>query len=286
MLEWAEGQEGDFSLNLCILSGKGGTGKTTVATNLSLLMGHNYIDCDVEEPNGFIFLKPSYIMSEDVNVDFPVIDTNKCTLCKMCGEVCQFNALVTTKKNVMVFDKLCHACGACEIVCEPGAISFQKRKIGKIEQGERGNITARRGVLDIGEHMGVPVIRALLGNLPQGNNILDCPPGTSCNVVNTIAFADKALLVTEPSVFGLHDLDIAVRLLQMQNVPFGVVINKYNPTNTLIQDYCTKNQIGIIGTVTYTRQAAEAYSTGKMLIELPEYKSEFEQIALKIGEVL
>jgi MinD superfamily P-loop ATPase len=273
-------------LNVCVLSGKGGTGKTTVSAGLALVMGLNYIDCDVEEPNGFIFLKPEGITGENVEVDYPVIDPQKCTLCKRCGEVCQYNAMVTTKKNVMVFDKLCHACGACGIVCEPGAISYQKRRIGRTEQGRTGGIVARRGVLDVGEHMGVPVIRQLLGGLPAGDNILDCPPGTSCNVVNTIAYADKALLVTEPSAFGLHDLGLAVRLLQERGIPFGVIVNKNTPGNTLIKDYCADNRIRIIGTISYSRGAAEAYSAGKLLIELPEYRKEFEAIAAKIGEVL
>lgn len=272
--------------NLCVLSGKGGTGKTTVATNLSLLMGYNYIDCDVEEPNGFIFLKPDNVSGSDVKVDCPVIDEVKCTLCKKCSDACQFNALVTTKKSVMVFDKLCHACGACEIVCAPRAISYKKRKIGIIEQGQKGSIAVRRGVLDIGEHMGVPVIKELLGNLPKGNNILDCPPGTSCNVVNTIEFADKALLVTEPSIFGLHDLKLAVQLIKSRNIPFGVLINKHNPENDLIQKYCMQNSILMIGTIEDKREAAEAYSKGRMLTELPEYKKAFEQAASKITEVL
>lgn len=273
-------------MNLCILSGKGGTGKTTVSTNLALLMGHNYIDCDVEEPNGFIFLKPNGIRSKDVEVDCPEIDSQKCTLCKKCAEACQFNSLVTTKKNVMVFNKLCHACGACKIVCEPGAITYKKRKIGIIEQGAKGGIQAKRGLLDIGEHMGVPIIKQLLQNMPEGNNILDCPPGTSCNVVNTIAFADKAMLVTEPSVFGLHDLQLAVTLLKMRNVPFGVVINKHTSGNTLIEDYCTSNAIPLIGKIKYAREAAVAYSSGKMLIDLPEYRQEFEAIASRLEEVV
>lgn len=273
-------------MNLCILSGKGGTGKTTVATNLALLTGKNYIDCDVEEPNGYIFLKPQGVMGETVSVQYPVVDEQKCTLCKKCAEACQFNALVTTRKNVMVFEKLCHACGACQIVCESDAITYQKRKIGVVETGDINGIKVKRGVLDIGEHMGVPVIKHLLARLPEGDNLLDCPPGTSCNVVNTIAFGDKALLVTEPSVFGLHDLKLAVELLRIRNVPFGVVINKHTAGNTMIEDYCAENNIRLIGSIPYTREAAEAYSTSKMLIDLPEYRRVFETIASHIEEVV
>ncbi|MDD5016961.1 MAG: ATP-binding protein [Eubacteriales bacterium] len=272
-------------MNLCVLSGKGGTGKTTVSVNLSLLLGYNYIDCDVEEPNGFIFLKPENVMGEDVRIDYPVIDKAKCTLCRKCAEACLFNALVTTKSSVMVFEKLCHACGACAVVCGADAVSYAQRKVGRIEQGISRGIAVKRGVQDVGEYMGVPVIRQLLSRLPEGNNILDCPPGTSCNVVNTIAFADRALIVTEPTAFGLHDMELAVRLLRSRNIPFGVVVNKHSADNTLIQDYCKENRIRLIGTVSYSKEAAVAYSTGRMLTELPLYKKEFEAIALKIGEV-
>ncbi len=273
-------------MNLCILSGKGGTGKTTVSTNLALLTGSNYIDCDVEEPNGFIFLRPSEVSSTDVTVDYPVIEPEKCTLCKKCSDICQFNALVTTKKSVMVFDKLCHSCGACKLVCEPGALGYKPRQIGKVEKGTSKNITAKRGLLNVGEHMGVPLIKELLESLPSGDNILDCPPGTSCNVVNTIEHADKALLVTEPTVFGLHDLSLAVSLLQSRNIPFGVVINKYDGKNSLIEDFCSETGIPIIGTISYSRQAAEVYSRGGMLTDIPKAKAEFERIASGIREVI
>lgn len=273
-------------MNLCILSGKGGTGKTTVSTNLALLLGSNYIDCDVEEPNGFIFLKPDNIMAMDVAVDCPVVDQDKCTLCGKCSEICQFNSLITTKKNVMVFDKLCHGCGACALVCEPGAITYKPRLIGKTEECKNGGITAKRGILNIGEHMGVPLIKTLLSDLPDGYNILDCPPGTSCNVVNTIEYADKALLVTEPSLFGLHDLKLAAQLLESRGIPFGVVINKHDVKNTLISDFCSEKNISVLGKIPYSRQAAQIYSKGGMLIDLPEYRAEFQKIASAVSEVI
>lgn len=273
-------------MNLCILSGKGGTGKTTAAVNLSRLMGCHYIDCDVEEPNGFIFLKPQAVQSESVRVDYPVIDPQKCTLCGKCSKACQFNALMVTKKSVIVYEHLCHACGACELVCAPDAIGYQKRTIGRIDKGHIRDSQVWRGVLNIGEYMAVPVIRQMLSALPGSDAILDCPPGTSCNVVNTIAHADKALLVTEPSAFGLHDLRLAAELLRSQSIPFGVVINKYEDGSTLIHDYCKENKIPLVGTIAYSRRAAEAYSCGDMLISLPEYHKEFAAIARAVGEVL
>jgi MinD superfamily P-loop ATPase len=269
-------------VKLCVLSGKGGTGKTTVAAGLAKLAGWHYIDCDVEEPNGFIFLKPTDISGEEVTVEHPVIDADKCTLCKRCGEVCRFHALVTTKKGVMAFDRLCHACGACALVCEPEAIRYGRRRIGLVEQGLSGNIIARRGVLDVGEQMPVPVIRQLLENLPDGVCVLDCPPGTSCSVATVISHADYALLVTEPSAFGLHDLDLAVKLLQSRGMPFGVVINKHTPDEKLVSEYCRENGIPIWGTIPYSREAAEVYSAGRLLNELPVYRGVLESIAEKV----
>jgi len=273
-------------LKLCVLSGKGGTGKTTVATNLSRLMGCHYIDCDVEEPNGFIFMKPEDVHSQSVDVDYPAVNQDKCTLCKQCSDVCQFHALMVTKKNVIVYEQLCHACGACEIVCAAKAISYKKRSIGRIDKGRLGDMQVWRGVLGIGEYMAVPVIRQMLAALPESDAILDCPPGTSCNVVNTIAHGDKALLVTEPSAFGLHDLRLAAKLLCARGVPFGVVINKYQAGNTLIHDYCKENAIPMLGTLSYSRKAAETYSRGQMLIDLPEFRQEIAAIAKAVWEVL
>jgi len=272
-------------LNLAILSGKGGTGKTTISTNLSLITGASYIDCDVEEPNGFIFLNPSQIKSREVKVDYPVIDRSKCTLCGACARVCQFNALVRTKKEVTLFEKLCHSCRACGLVCKDEALTFEKRAIGTVEQGRAGSLTCKRGVLNVGEAIAVPVIRELLKGLLEGINLIDCPPGTSCNVVTALQHADAALLVTEPSSFGLHDLKMAVQLVKHFDLPLSVVINKYNAEDKRIQNYCQEENIQILGLIPYSRQAAELYSAGKMIVELPEYKKIFENIALGLREV-
>ncbi|QCX34317.1 (4Fe-4S)-binding protein [Caloramator sp. E03] len=272
-------------MNIAILSGKGGTGKTTVSTSLSVITGANYIDCDVEEPNGFIFLNPSQLKKEEVMVDYPIVDKNKCSLCGECVKVCQFNALVKTKKEIMLFEKLCHGCHACGIVCKNGAITFEKRTIGIIEEGHYGSLICKRGVLNVGEPMAVPVIKKLLKDLPKGLNIIDCAPGTSCNVVNSLQYADYAILVTEPSSFGLHDLKMAVQLVRNFNIPFGVIINKYNTGDERIQKYCKEENIKILGIIPYKREAAEVYSSGKMIINLPEYKKIFEDIVKSLREV-
>jgi len=272
-------------LNIAILSGKGGTGKTTISTNLSLVTGANYVDCDVEEPNGFIFLQPSQIKREEVKVDYPVVNSSRCTLCGQCAKVCQFNALVRTKKDIMLFDKLCHGCHACGIVCKHSAISFEKRTIGIIEEGQYGDLTCKRGVLNIGEPMAVPVIKQLLKSLSTGANLIDCAPGTSCNIVTSLQYVDAAILVTEPSSLGLHDLKMAVQLVRSFNLPFGVIINKHNAGDYRIQEYCEKENVEILGIIPYKREAAMVYSSGKMIVELPEYKEIFEDIGQRLREV-
>ena len=273
-------------MNLCILSGKGGTGKTTVAVNLAILMQADYYDCDVEEPNGFIFLKPDVITQEKSNVDYPVIDQAKCTLCGQCAKACQYNALATTKKSVMLFPTLCHGCHACEIVCEPKAITYLERAVGMVEKGKGWGVNCSRGVLNVGEHMAVPVIRKLLKGLNSSkNNILDCAPGTSCNVVNTLRHSHGALIVTEPTAFGLHDMSIAVELIKQMDIPFAVVINKSQSGDALIQKYCTDNGVSILGSIPYAKKAAEAYSEGQLLSELPEFRPYYMHIADTIKEV-
>lgn len=273
-------------MNIAVLSGKGGTGKTTVSTNLSLILKSNYIDCDVEEPNGFIFLKPDNIVQENVEVDIPTIDENKCELCGKCSEVCNFNALGKGKSRIIVFDKLCHSCGACGIACPIGALKYTKKTIGLIEEGEKGNIVCKRGVLNIGEPIAVPVLKELLQELPNGINILDSPPGTSCNVVTTLQYADRAILVTEPTLFGLHDLEMAVKLVKALKVPFGLIINKYDEKNELLEKYIEKENISILGHIPYKKEVAKTYSKGNMLIDIPECRDTFQDIARNVKEVL
>lgn len=272
-------------MNIAILSGKGGTGKTTVSTNLAITLGFSYVDCDVEEPNGFIFLNPSIQKQEDVTVEYPVIDQKKCTLCGACVKVCQFNALASTGKEIVVFNKLCHDCGACKIVCKQNALTYEKRATGKVESGTTESITCHRGVLNVGEPMAVPVIRTLLGGLPDENYLIDCPPGTSCNVVTALRYADAAILVTEPSEFGLHDLKMAVELVKLYQIPYGIVINKDDGKENMIRHYCKSSGTILLGAIPYSMEAAVLYSRGNMLCDDPSYRMDFYAITEKMKEV-
>jgi len=273
-------------VNIAVLSGKGGTGKTTVSTNLALALKSNYIDCDVEEPNGFLFLKPEIHKTEKVMVDYPFIDDNKCTACGECVKSCQFNALAKVKDDIMLFQKLCHGCGACEIVCKYDAITYKKREIGKIENGKIRDIDCNRGILNISEPMAVPVIRELLNNLSGNINLIDCPPGTSCNVVNALKYAHAAILVTEPSEFGLHDLKMAVELVKMYKIPLGIVINKDDGKDNIVKQYCNEEKIALIGTIAYSKDTAVLYSKGEILYDDLQHKIVFDKLSKEAKEVL
>lgn len=274
-------------MNIVILSGKGGTGKTTISTNLALLLGANYIDCDVEEPNGFIFLQPDKIEAQDVEVDRPIIDRERCSLCGKCVHTCQFNALAKGRERIILFKELCHSCGACGLVCSEEAIDFKKRTIGVTEEGWKDRMLLRRGILNIGEPIAVPVLNQLLEDLPQeGVNLLDAPPGTSCNVVAILRHGDYAILVTEPTAFGLHDLKMAVQLARRIDIPFGLIINKYDQANDYLDAYIREENINLLGVIPYSRQIAESYSRGETLLDLPEGKAAFASIKEKMEGVV
>ncbi len=271
-------------MKVAILSGKGGTGKTTVSTNLAMTLGVSYVDCDVEEPNGFIFLNPSIQKCEDVFAEYPIIDREKCELCGACAKVCQFHALAKAGKEIVAFEKLCHDCGACKLVCKTGAIAYTKRSIGKLESGSVKDVNCYRGILNVGEPMAVPVIRRLLGNLPEEDHFIDCPPGTSCNVESALKYATAAILVTEPSEFGLHDLKMAVELVKLFKIPYGIIINKDDEKENIVKSYCRENKILLYGTVPYSMEAAAFYSKGMMLCDDEFHKRIFDQLANKIKE--
>ena len=275
---------------LAVASGKGGTGKTTIATNLARVASENeqsvrYIDCDVEEPNGHIFLRPQIAERRDVTVDIPHVDVAKCTGCEACGRICRYNAIVAIKKSVLVFEKLCHSCGGCWRVCPAGAITPEPMKIGEIEIGRSGQLECVTGRLRVGYVTTPALIREVKKSIePSGLTVLDVPPGTSCPVVTSLRGADFALLVTEPTPFGLHDLTLAVELARELGLPFAVAINRDGIGDDRVDRYCRDEGIEVLLRVPDDRRIAEAYSNGDMIVDtLPEYRTQFADLIRTLG---
>ena len=276
---------------ISVASGKGGTGKTTVSTSLALSIEEDniqFVDCDVEEPNSFIFLKPENVEKIEATVLVPEIDKNKCTFCGLCQEVCEYNALVVLKDNVMVLPELCHSCGGCSLLCPEKAISEVDRGIGVIEHGRKENIEIVYGRLNIGEAMPVPLIKMVKKYIKKENTvIIDAPPGTSCPVIEAVKDSDYCILVTEPTPFGLNDLKLAVGVMRELNKPFGIIINRFGIGDKGIEQYCSEEDIPILLKIPFEREIAVGYSKGIPLVELnPKYKEEFRKIYNTISNVV
>lgn len=271
-------------MKIAVLSGKGGTGKTTVSSSLAFISKMLLIDTDIEEPNSHIFLKGGIKDVKSVYTRFPEVNMEKCNLCGECGEFCKFNAIIPAKKRVIVFGEACHDCGGCEIVCKNGAISWEKREIGKIFTGKTYfNSVNKYGKLNIGEMSGVKIIKEIYKNTEEKDFLIDCPPGTACTTVSAVEVADFAIIVVEPSPFGLSDMKLVVQLLRDMKIPFGVVINKFDEDENIVKKYCADEKIEIIGTIPFDRKIAEAYSKGKIIAEaLPEYRENFETILKRV----
>jgi MinD superfamily P-loop ATPase len=280
-------------MRVAIASGKGGTGKTTVAVNLAYLLSGagqkvQYVDCDVEEPNGHIFLKPAIHTRTPVKVMVPVIDQEKCTFCGKCSTHCQFNALATLPNTVLIFPELCHGCGLCAGICTEGAISEGEREVGSIEKGVAlENIRFVQGILNVGEAMARPLIQEVKKEYEQNHvQIIDAPPGTSCSLVKTIVDADVVVMVTEPTPFGLHDLKIAVSVAQKLDKPIGVVINRQNGEFPPLVTYLSKNRLPVLMALPEDREIARQYSMGNILLQtLPVYAELFMGLSVNIGRL-
>jgi MinD superfamily P-loop ATPase len=272
---------------ISVASGKGGTGKTTIATNLALSIGKcQFIDCDVEEPNANIFLKTKIDNSEDVPVSFPEIDKTKCDYCGKCSEFCAYNALAVVPSKVLVFPELCHSCSGCELVCPKDAVSWNERIIGRLEHGQAEDIDFYHGLLNIGEMQAIPVIKALKRKMDKSKHvIIDVPPGTSCPVIESITGSDYCILVTEPTPFGYHDLKLAVEVVRHLNIPFGVVINRDGIGDKKVETYCQNQRIPILLEIPERKKIAHLYSKGIALInESYEWHEMFGLVFSRIQE--
>jgi MinD superfamily P-loop ATPase len=259
---------------LAIASGKGGTGKTTVAVALALSAPGpvKLLDCDVEEPNCHIFLRPNIDRRESVGIPIPVIDESKCTACGECSKICQYHAIVSLKTKPLVFPELCHGCGGCAKVCPTGAITEIEREIGVVETGSSDGVAFVQGELNVGEAMSPPLIRAVKRHSRNGGlTIIDCPPGTSCPVIAAVRGSDYVLLVTEPTPFGLHDLKLAVGTVRQLGLPFGVVLNRVGSGDGRVDEYCRTESIPILLRIPDVRSIAEAYSRGESIFSACPY---------------
>lgn len=273
-------------MKIAIASGKGGTGKTTLSCALALSVPGEVclLDCDVEEPNSHFFIRPEIGRTEPVYIFIPEVDSGRCTGCGECGRVCQFSAIVAFGKKVLTFPELCHGCGACSRICPSGAITEIEQEIGKLEIGRRGNIGFVSGCMRIGHAMSPPVIRAVLKQAAgEGLTIVDCPPGTSCPFVTAVKECDVALLVTEPTPFGLHDLKLAIETLRELAVPFAVAVNRSSGEHNCISEYCAEENIPLLLQVPEDRRIAEAYSRGEALTDVvPELHKTLAALPAKL----
>jgi MinD superfamily P-loop ATPase len=266
---------------ISVASGKGGTGKTTVAVGLAIVSGRaQLLDCDVEEPNAHLFLHPRLTERSPVSIPVPEVDVTRCTRCGRCAEACQFHAIAVMGKLVLVFPELCHGCGACTLACPEDVIREVPREVGMVESGKAGKIGFVHGRLNVGEPMATPLIRAVKAHLDTRRlAIIDAAPGTACPVVEAVKGSDFCLLVTEPTPFGLSDLRLAVEVMEKMAVPCGVVINRSGEGDETTESFCTSKGLPLLGRIPFDRRIAEAYAHGQHPIHaLPELGRRLEEI--------
>ena len=275
---------------ISIASGKGGTGKTTVATNLvaSIGSGVQLLDCDVEEPNAHLFLKPKIERMETVFTPVPEIDLDKCTYCRKCAEICRFKVIAIAGEAILTFPELCHSCGGCTVVCPEEAITETGRELGVVEEGFFESVGFVHGRLRVGEAMSPPLIKKVRAFVKSDTiNIIDAPPGTSCPVIAAMKDTDFVLMVTEPTPFGLHDLKLAVEAVKLLGIPYGLVINRADIGTDEVRAYAQTENLPILMEIPFDRKIAEAYSQGRLMVEaMPEWRNQFLTLQGKIERII
>jgi len=277
---------------ISVASGKGGTGKTLVATSLALALGDRgpvqFLDCDVEGPNAHLLLHPELAPGEPVSIPTPVVDETACTYCGLCADVCAYHAIAVGKRNVMVFPELCHGCGACAYLCPHKAITEQEREVGLVQTGAAGDVQFIGGELNVGEALAPPVVRAVKARaLRQGIVIVDAPPGTSCPMVETVRGSDFCLLVTEPTPFGLNDLSLAADVVSILGIPSGVVINRDGEGADQIEEFCRQKGMPVLLRIPLDRRIAESYCRGETLVQsMPQWRRPFQGLFQSIENLV
>lgn len=277
------------SLRIAVLSGKGGTGKTLVSVNLASAAEDSlYIDCDVEEPNGYLFFKPEGITEEEVKIRIPYLDQQLCNGCRKCVDFCRFNALAYIIDKLIIFEEVCHSCGGCVSLCPVKALSEKDKVIGKVQKGVSQNVEVHSGILDIGEVSGMPIIKKLLDKKTFTDVkpiFIDCPPGSACIVMESIKEADYCVLVAEPTLFGVHNLDMVYELVKLFDKPHGVVLNKCLPGENPAEEYCLQKKIKILGRIAFDNELGTLNSNAKIAVrENEKYKKIFSSLLQKIIE--
>jgi MinD superfamily P-loop ATPase len=271
---------------ISIASGKGGTGKTTVATNLAASVEGpvQLLDCDVEEPNAHLFLQPEIEATRTVTTPIPEIDLDKCDRCRKCAEICRFRAIAVAGDMVLTFPELCHSCGGCVAICPQSAITETGRELGVLEIGHMNGVRFAHGRLRVGEAMSPPLIRAVREKASDnGLTVIDAPPGTSCPVIAAMKDTDFVLLVTEPTPFGLHDLKLAVEAVRILKLPMGLVINRSDMGDDKVREYARVEEVPVLMEIPFDREIAESYSRGEMFTRvLPEWRVRFRKLLEQI----
>ena len=278
---------GEDKMKIAVLSGKGGTGKTFISVNLTFVAGNsNYIDCDVEEPNGHLYFKPEILKKEKIYVKIPQINKEKCSGCRKCVEFCKFNALAYIKDNVIVFEDICHSCGGCSLICPEKAISEKNKEIGEVQEGVFKDSNIYTGILNPGEETGVSIIKELLTNADnKPYTFIDCPPGSSCSVMESIKDADYCILVAEPTLFGVHNFNMVYNLVKLFDKPFGAVLNKCLDGENPAEKYCNEKDIKVLCKIPFEHELGKLNSNAEIAsIKNEKYHNLFSSLLKTIQE--